>query len=231
MPGQSPNFGIRPVGAGASAPRPPRHRLPTTAGPDVFIPQGHEPGYHYPLLIWLPDPAVRPTSFDLARVMARVSLRNFVAVGIASSADREAAVWRAVDGVRRQIAVHPRRIYLVGVNAGGTDVLRIACRHPDAFGGAVSLGGVFPLDEGAFGRLADVRRLPMLVCSHRDANPAAASALDRTLRLFHAAGSMLAVRIYPERDPLSPTVLADVNRWVMEDVCGAVEPVAATCGG
>lgn len=70
----------------------------------------------------------------------------------------------------------------------------------------------------------------MLLCSHRDADPATARALDRTLRLFHAAGSMLAVRIYPERDPLSPAVLADVNRWVMEDVCGAVEPIASACG-
>jgi len=229
MPGQSPNFGIRSQRSPATR-RPRRHLPSVPSGPHVFIPQGHEPGYRYPLLVWLPDRLETATTFDLGRVMARVSLRNFVAVEAAAGADREAAVWRAVDAVRRQLAIHPRRTYLVGVGAGGTEAFRIACRHPNAFAGAASLDGSFPLDEGSFGRLQEVRRLPMLLCSHRDADPATARALDRTLRLFHAAGSMLAVRIYPERDPLSPAVLADVNRWVMEDVCGAVEPIASACG-
>ncbi|HBB75843.1 MAG TPA: hypothetical protein DC048_15525 [Planctomycetaceae bacterium] len=229
MPGQSPNFGIRSQRSPATR-RPRRHLPAVPSGPHVFIPQGHEPGYRYPLLVWLPDRLETAATFDLGRVMARVSLRNFVAVEAAAGADREAAVWRAVDAVRRQLAIHPRRTYLVGVGAGGTEAFRIACRHPNAFAGAASLDGSFPLDEGSFGRLQEVRRLPMLLCSHRDADPATARALDRTLRLFHAAGSMLAVRIYPERDPLSPAVLADVNRWVMEDVCGAVEPIASACG-
>ena len=229
MPGQSPNFGIRSQRSPATR-RPRRHLLSATSGPHVFIPQGHEPGYRYPLLVWLPDRLETAATFDLGRVMARVSLRNFVAVEAAAGADREAAVWRAVDAVRRQLAIHPRRTYLVGVGAGGTEAFRIACRHPNAFAGAASLDGSFPLDEGSFGRLQEVRRLPMLLCSHRDADPATARAPERTLRLFHAAGSMLAVRIYPERDPLSPAVLADVNRWVMEDVCGAVEPIASACG-
>jgi hypothetical protein len=30
----------------------------------VFVPQGYEPGYDYPLVVWLPDPARR---FDLGR--------------------------------------------------------------------------------------------------------------------------------------------------------------------
>jgi pimeloyl-ACP methyl ester carboxylesterase len=229
MPGQSPNFGIRSQRSPATR-RPRRHLPSATSGPHVFIPQGHEPGYRYPLLVWLPDRLETAATFDLGRVMARVSLRNFVAVEAAAGIDREAAVWRAVDAVRRQLAIHPRRTYLVGVGAGGTEAFRIACRHPNAFAGAASLDGSFPLDEGSFGRLHEVRRLPMLLCSHRDADPATARALDRTLRLFHAAGSLLAVRIYPERDPLSPAVLADVNRWVMEDVCGAVEPIASACG-
>lgn len=229
MPGQSPNFGIRSQRS-RDVQRPRRHLLSATSGPHVFIPQGHEPGYRYPLLVWLPEQPEAAATFDIGRVMARVSLRNFVAVETTAGADRESVVWRAVDGVRRQLAIHPRRTYLVGVGAGGTEAFRIACRHPHAFAGVVSLDGSFPLDEGSFARLAEIRRLPMLLCSHRDADPATANALDRTLRLFHAAGSTLAVRIYPKRDPLSPAVLADVNRWVMEDVCGTVEPIASACG-
>ena len=231
MPGRQSKFGMCQPRPATRALRPRRHRLPGLPGATrVFVPQGHEPGYEYPLLVWLPDPASPNGSFDLGRVMARTSLRNFIAVEPTPTIDREAAVWRAVDRVSRQVAVHPRRIYVVGVDAGGTDAFRIACRHPEAIAGAISLGGDFPLGEGLMGRLEAVRRLPMLLCSHREADATTAATLDRTLRLFHAAGTMLAVRIYPSRDPLAPAVLADVNRWVMEEVCGDVRTAPASCG-
>ena len=96
-------------------------------------------------------------------------------------------------------------------------------------GGVVSLGGRFPLEEGLFSRLFDVRRLPMLLCCHRNAPVEAARQTDQTLRLFHAAGAMLAMRIYPGSNPLSEAVLADVNRWLMDEVCGASVPMTASC--
>ena len=75
----------------------------------VFVPQGYEPGYDYPLLVWLTDPTDR--GFDLARVMTRMSLRNFVAV---QATGGEAAVWRAADTVSARLSIHPRRIWLIG---------------------------------------------------------------------------------------------------------------------
>lgn len=200
----------------------------------LFTPLGYEPGYDYPLLVWLPDPANE--RFDLGRAMKRVSLRNFLAVepvlaeDDATAVDREDAVWRSIDRVCDRASVNPSRIYLVGQGAGGTEAFRIACRHPQAFGGVVSLGGAFPLEEGLFSRLFDVRRLPMLLCCNREASPAAARHTDQTLRLFHAAGAMLAMRIYPGSNPLSKAVLADINRWLMDEVCGTSAPVAASCG-
>jgi hypothetical protein len=66
----------------------------------------------------------------------------------------------------------------------------------------------------------------MLLCAPRDADEAAAAQTDRTLRLFHAAGAQLALRIYPaaKTDTVSRAMLADLNRWVMDGVCGAAEP-------
>jgi len=187
-------------------------------GADLFMPQAYEPGYDYPLLVWLAD----DDGFDLGRVMARTSLRNFIAVQPrpATGVDLEEAAWQAIDAVRDRASVHPDRIFLVGRGHRGTDAFRIACRHPDAFAGVVSLGGDFPLEEAAFARLRQVRRLPMLLCCLADAAVAAARRTDRTLRLFHAAGAMLAVRIYPGGRDLSRAVLADVNRWLMDEVCG-----------
>ena len=195
-------------------------------GADLFMPQGYEAGYDYPLLVWLADDA----GFDLGRAMARTSLRNFIAVHPRSaSGDVEETAWQAIDAVRDRASVHPQRIFLVGRGDRGTDAFRIACRHPLAFGGVASLGGGFPLEEAAFVRLAEVRRLPMLLCCLADAAVATARRTDRTLRLFHAAGAMLAVRIYPGGRDLSRAVLADVNRWVMDEVCGPDPAVASAC--
>jgi len=215
--------GARPAGDLA---RPPRPALPDWMGDArVFLPQGYEAGYRYPLLVWLPA----DDGFDLGRAMARVSLRNFVAVQAAPPAaggDIADPVWDAVDRATARLSIHPDRIYLVGQGDGGRSAFRIACRHPTAFAGVVSLAGGFPLDEGLFARIADVRRLPMLLCCPQDADEAAAAQTDRTLRLFHAAGAQLALRIYPAAtgDRVSRAMLADVNRWVMDGVCGAAEP-------
>lgn len=196
-----------------------RHVLPDwTGGLPVFVPQGYEPGYDYPLLVWLPDPGA--TRFDLGRVMARTSLRNFVAVQPRGGAGAE-AVWRAIDRVSSRLSVHPRRTYLIGQGAGGTEAFRIACRNPEPLAGVVSLGGPFPVDEGLFARIAELRRLPMLFCCRSADVAATAGAVDRTLRLFHAAGATLAMRIYPGGKDLSRARLGDVNRWIMEDVCGS----------
>lgn len=214
MAGRQPKQASRP-GHRAASPAVCRPPLPDwTAGAQVFVPQAYEAGYDYPLLVWLS--AAAGGGFDLGRVMPRLSLRNFIAVEARGS---ETAVWRAIDRVRDRLSVHSRRIWLVGHAAGGSEAFRMACRHPDAFAGVVSLGGPFPLDEAAFARIDAVRRMPMLFCCRQEAIDAAHT--DRTLRLFHAAGAMLAMRIYRGSGELSRTALADVNRWLMDEICGS----------
>jgi len=214
-------------GTGESPPAAPR-----TGTERMFVPTGYEPGYAYPLLVWLTDP--RRTRFDLGQTMSRVSLRNHVAVEPLhagdSDADREAMVWRAIDSVRERVSINPRRIFLIGQGCGGTEAFRIACRHASAFAGVVSIGGPFPLREGLFGRLDAIRRLPMLMCCHREAPAEVVGPTDATLRLFHAAGAMLAMRIYPGHNSLSKTMLADVNRWLMEEICGTTAGRPLSCG-
>jgi phospholipase/carboxylesterase len=192
----------------------------------VFVPQGYEPGYDYPLLVWVSDPLGERV--DLARVMPRLSLRNFVAVRAAGGAT---AVWQAVDLVSSRLSIHPRRVWLVGRGSAGTEAFRVACRHPESFAGVVSLGGCFPLDESLFARVDAVRRLSMLHCCTAAEAVENAAHTDRTLRLFHAAGAMLAMRIYPDTNRPSRLMLADVNRWLMEETCGTAAGTRAAVAG
>ena len=198
---------------------------------DVFMPTGYEPGYAYPLLVWLPGRS--GARFDLGRTMARLSLRNYIAVRplqASDDADVESSMWRALDHLRERLTVHPDRIFLVGRGRGGTEAFRIACRHATTFAGAVSIDGPFPHGERAFARLADVRRLPMLFCCRENAPPGVVRPTDATLRLFHAAGAMLAMRVYPAREGTGRAILADVNRWLMDEICGASLPRKVSCG-
>ena len=196
-----------------------------SGGDDVFLPMGYEAGYSYPLIVWLDDP--RGRRFDLGRVMQRVSLRNCVAVCPARedrAIDREEAVWQAIDRLRERVSIHPGRIFLAGQGEGGTEAFRIACRHAADFAGVISLGGQFPHGEALFSRLSAIRQLPMLLCCRREAPDAVVLPTDRTLRLFHAAGALLTMRIYPGHNDLSKPILADVNRWIMDEICGSQTP-------
>jgi phospholipase/carboxylesterase len=200
--------------------RPAAHPKPT--GTSLFLPQGYEPGYQYPLVVWISD-AARP--FDLGHAMSRLSLRNYVGVEMAvSTADADHAMWEAVDRASEKANIHPQRVFLCGLGQGGTMALRLACRYAGEVAGAVSLGGSFPLDEGSLTRLAAVRRLPMLMCTDRQGCDREAASIDRTLRVFHAAGATLAMRVYPTTRRLTRTVLEDVNRWLMDCVVGQPAP-------
>lgn len=224
---------IGPTAAGLRAARAPAASLPppSRGGDQVFLPLGYEPGYDYPLLVWLPDS--RDERFDLGRTMSRLSLRNYLAVRAGGTSPE--AYWAAIERMTDRYSVHPRRVYLVGVGDGGGAAFRIACREPAAFAGVASIAGRFPLDEGLLGRLAELRSLPMLLCCATEPAGAAAPTaadVDRTLRLFHAAGGQLGLRIYPAAVPQqclsrSRAVLRDIDHWVMDGVSRGPLTVAA----
>jgi hypothetical protein len=41
------------------------------------------------------------------------------------------------------------------------------------------------------------------------------------LRLLHSAGCTVALRQYPGDDELTTSMLSDLDRWLMESVCGS----------
>jgi hypothetical protein len=71
----------------------------------------------------------------------------------------------------------------------------------------------------------------MLYCCTAAEATGEANQTDRMLRLFHAAGATLAMRIYPRRRDLAATALADVNRWLMDEICGPASVTRAAVAG
>ena len=138
----------------------------------IFAPLHYEPGYSYPLVVWLHGSG--GDERQLLRIMPLVSLRNYVAVaprGMLSPGslreegrspppaeeiaygwsheeqDLQQAEQRIFDSIEmtfRRFNVDSRRIFLAGFDSGGTMAFRVAMNHPYKFAGVLSLGGCLP---------------------------------------------------------------------------------------
>lgn len=202
----------------------------------LFTPEHYERNYSYPLIVWLhgPDDDER----QVTRVMPLVSLRNYVAVGPRGTqpssvpggfrwsqepddiALAEERILAAVSEARRRLNIAPQRVYLAGYACGGTMAMRIALGAPREFAGVLSIGGPFPTSLRPLARLDEARHLPVFLAAGRHSRQYPEHELCRHLRLLHSAGMSLNLRIYPCGDDVTTDMLADMDRWIMEQLAG-----------
>ena len=193
---------------------PPGANAPAEAADGLFLPDGYEKRYPYPLLMTFADP-----DQPAARLLPRLSRRNFVGVSVTPDADPDAdpadAVRRALVAARRVCHVHSERVYLVGVGAGCAAAYRAAFRLAGQVAGVAAVGGTVPAAGGQpLFTLDAVRKLRVLISHGRGLAPAA----DRDHRLFFAAGADVQVCRHPVDAGYHPDMLRDLNRWVMAHV-------------
>lgn len=209
----------------------------------LFGPLHYEPNYAYPLIVWLHGSG--ESERQLRKIMPLVSLRNYVAVApratlaLSLSDDAPASMgatkhcWvqtpeqigRAQQRVSSAIAtamnrynICSDRIFLAGYESGGTMALRIATESAAQFAGAISLGGPFPDQGTPLAKLHSARRLSLFIAASREGKHYPTEKVCDDLRLLHTAGMSLTLREYPGGDGLSPLMLADVDRWIMEQI-------------
>jgi phospholipase/carboxylesterase len=197
----------------------------------------YAPGYAYPLIVWLHGNG--SDERQLQRVMPVISMQNFIAVapqgfsiestfsspsgfGWSQTSDQiqqaEQRVYECIDMAQRKYHIAPRRIFLAGVDAGGTMALRLALSAPHRFAGVLSLGGAFPVGGTPFNNLVAARRLGVFLATGRASTVYPAAQVCEDLKLLHTAGLSITLREYPCGHELHPQMLADVNRWVMEQI-------------
>jgi phospholipase/carboxylesterase len=209
----------------------------------LFTPLHYEPGYSYPLIVWLHGSSCDER--QLLRIMPLVSLQNYVAVaprgiavarngGVVSSAEdvvaygwshdeqalqqAEQRIFDSIEMAFRRFHVHSRRIFLAGFDAGGTMALRISMNHPYKFAGVLSLGGCLPTGGAPLSRLAEARHLAVFLAAGRHSTVYNEQRVCDDLRLLHTAGMSITLRLYPCGHELSPQMLADVDRWIIEQI-------------
>jgi len=203
----------------------------------TFAPIHYEEHYAYPLVVWLHDSASNEQ--ELRQVMPLVSMRNYVAIAPRGTCQdarhRGHFSWRqtgdAIEAAQSQIAeciavarrrfnIHAQRIFLVGRGSGGTMALRTAWSDPDKFAGVVAINGPLPTRLSPLRRVKELRDVPCLLTTSRNSQVYPADHVCRDLRLLHVAGCTVALRQYPGGDDLTSNMLSDLDRWLMDLVCG-----------
>jgi phospholipase/carboxylesterase len=203
----------------------------------LFAPMHYESNYAYPLLVWLHGP--NDDERQLQRIMPLLSMRNYVAVGPRgniqalngrngfcwndSPADvsiAEQHVFEAIEAAQSRFHIAPSRIFLAGLESGGTLAYRIVAQCPDRFAGVLSIGGAFPAAGQPLARLTDLRNVPLFIAQGRDSEIYPVERLCTDLRLMHSAGLSITLRQYPCSDELNTQMLHDMDAWMMEIVTG-----------
>ncbi|MGD9632080.1 MAG: alpha/beta hydrolase [Pirellulales bacterium] len=207
----------------------------------TFAPIHYEPGYAYPLVIWLHGQ--EGDEQQIRQIMPRLSMRNYVAIaprgtceirGDEIGAGRRSYAWRqsadSIDEAESRVLdciaiasgrfhVHTQRVFLAGVGCGGTMALRTAWNHPGRFAGVATFGGSLPSQNRPLRNVNALRSLPCFVATGRTSRQYPEATVCNDLRLLHSAGCRVALRQYPCGDELTTTMLEDLNRWMMELVC------------
>jgi phospholipase/carboxylesterase len=143
-------------------------------------------------------------------------------------AEAEQRVFDCVDRAGRRYHIAPERVFLMGFDHGGTMALRIAFNHPDRFAGAISLGGSLPAGHAPLGNLVAARRLGVFLAAGRHSRQYSADQVCADLRLLHTAGLSITLRQYPCGHELTPQMLGDVDRWIIEQIAPPRSDVVAS---
>jgi phospholipase/carboxylesterase len=97
----------------------------------------------------------------------------------------------------------------------------VAWNNPSRFAGVVAINGPLPSQQSPLRRVNELRQLPCFLATSRDSRSYPATRVCDDLRLLHTAGCTVALRQYPGSDGLTSKMLSDLDRWLMELVCGA----------
>ena len=208
----------------------------------LFVPEHYEPGYDYPLVVWLHSDA--SCELELDNVMMALSSRNYLAVAPranlkchgsgrrfrwgATNDDCAVAVdlvWDSVQAVASRLSVNTNKIFLAGFGAGATMAQWIGLKFARQIAGVVSLSGAFPKTPRVLSNWKRARGLPILFAQRMGSTLCSEEELVRAVRISHQSG--LDYKFWQlrskqdegiESDELESTMLETANRFMMSIV-------------
>ncbi|MEO1996167.1 MAG: hypothetical protein ABGZ17_12920 [Planctomycetaceae bacterium] len=213
----------------------PLERILTADGKplSMFVPDNYEPGYPYPLVIWLHGAG--GSDQEIERIMPQISDRNMFGIALRGNrrsitapqgqnswsndpADVAAladTLYETVCNVRRLFHIHSERIFLAGCDQGATLATRLLLEYPDWFAGLLSIGGEIPAISNPLARFRQLQGKRVLVgsCPERRNQHAKMMLLARIL---NSAGMQVTIRRCADARFESTTLLRDANHWLLK---------------
>ena len=213
----------------------------TNLADSIFIPEGYEPNYAYPLIVWITHPG--DDKAELHRRMSEISTRNYFGIALcapeplfgaatddttASEADYclvefEEQLFDTVSQLRQDFHLHTERVFLAGFGTAGTLALRLGLHRPEWFAGVAAFAGQFPDAPHVLSRFRDLQGKRVLLGRGRMDSDVSLEESVQTTRLLHAAGLRVCHRTYEAGHEITRTMLAEIDRWVMREILSPVE--------
>jgi phospholipase/carboxylesterase len=206
----------------------------------TFLPTGYEPGYSYPLLVFLHGRG--SSERQIVRLAPRISRRNYISIALRgpermprfddgrigygwgedgnADALAEEYVFSAIIQACETFHINEERVFLAGFCEGAAMAYRLGLSFPDKFAGVIALNGHMP-PGGPLFRYPEIRNLRVFI-GHGIANATVPlSTAKQNFRLLYTAGMPVQLKTYPTTHRIHLDMLKDMNHWVMDSVSTA----------
>lgn len=201
----------------------------------LFLPQSYEPGYPYPLLVFLHGHGERETQW--LNAVPSLSRRNYIGIGLRGphaivrknrkrgygwGRDRrcdgalEDYILAAVRETMRTCNVNPERVFLAGICEGAAIAYSMGLSFPDLFAGVIALNGWLPPGPLPLWRTRELRSLSVFIGHGTENDEVPVHKSQEAHRLLYTAGLDVETRFYPTDHRLDAAMLKDLDRWVMQ---------------
>lgn len=186
--------------------------------PRVYLPDGFEKNYSYPVLVWLNDDS--PAVFQ--QRMREISDRNYVGIQIPWSSSMNdlpekqmPRIEAAVNAVSEYANLHSERVYLMGERSCGAAALQAVLASPLKFAGFLAVDPQVQHLSCSFNNFRTMKHLKgLLAVPGEKASPTVLGYAE----LLHAGGLQVRVQKYADNEPRSLPRLLD--HFLMQQILG-----------
>lgn len=206
----------------------------------LFRPEHYEPGYAYPLVIWLhPDAG---SEHDLHEVMPQISLRNYLGLSFRAPAIDPAApangyhwpdshlyakqfadtIQQTVQELKKVLNIHEGRIYLAGTGTGCSIATKLLMQEHHFFAGAALMKGHFNKTDFQCAPSVNLKGKRILV-DHQIANDSDSQVSSQWVtRMWNTMGAKTQfVNSLKSEANSESALLSNLDRWIMEGISTA----------
>ncbi len=200
----------------------------------IFIPEGYEENYAYPLIVWVAGPDAG--EIELHRIMSQVSTRNYMGVLFRGTDEELAAIrvpkadhdellqaceqrlFQTVRRVRRMFHIHTERVFVAGFDQAGSLALQLGLQRPEWFAGMAAFAGRLPETPQLLARFDELRGKRVFLGAGQRDRDMPVTEVTRASRLLQSAGLRVCTRTYDADHEITRSMLTELDRWVMREI-------------